>query len=330
MVAAGLIVAPRGAGPVEVLTSTGGLPVHIAGAFVEPLAFEQAADGTYFVFDRRAHAVYRIDAEMTSARKIVDIGFEEGRLLEPSAFDIRPDGSFAVADGPNGRERVQVFRPDGAKVGGFTLPGRNAARVTIGSMVLNGVGSLAYTGRSILINQPETGSLITEYTLSGKAWRTIGRLRATGHEDERDLHLALNVGVPLTDPTGGYFFVFVTGIPMFRKYAQNGTLMFERHVEGPELDDVIRALPQAWPRRMVAPGGELPFVLPIVRAAAADPDGRLWIVLTQPYTYVYDRSGDKVRIVQFRAAGLISPTSLFFAGRRRLLVTPGCFEFPVQ
>ena len=46
-----------------------------------------------------------------------------------------------------------------------------------------------------------------------------------------------------------------------------------------------------------------------------------------PYTYVYDRDGDKVRTVQFRGAGVIAPNSLFFAGNGRLLVTPGLFEF---
>ena len=51
------------------------------------------------------------------------------------------------------------------------------------------------------------------------------------------------------------------------------------------------------------------------------------ISLTVPYTYVYDGQGDKVRTVQFSAAGLISPTSLFFTREGRLLVTPGCYEF---
>jgi hypothetical protein len=31
--------------------------------------------------------------------------------------------------------------------------------------------------------------------------------------------------------------------------------------------------------------------------------------------------------VQFRAAGMLEPTSLFFAHSGRLLVTPGCYEF---
>ncbi len=65
----------------------------------------------------------------------------------------------------------------------------------------------------------------------------------------------------------------------------------------------------------------------IVRAAAADADGDLWVSLAMPYTYVYDASGDKRRTVQFRAAGIIAANSLFFTADRRLLVTPGCYAF---
>lgn len=61
-----------------------------------------------------------------------------------------------------------------------------------------------------------------------------------------------------------------------------------------------------------------------------DPDGNLWIALITPYTYVYNPRGDKIRTVQFRAAGTIAPTSMFFASAGRLLVTPGCYEFTVR
>ncbi len=64
-----------------------------------------------------------------------------------------------------------------------------------------------------------------------------------------------------------------------------------------------------------------------VRAAAVDPAGRLWVSLTVPYTYVYDRRGEKIHTVQFQAADLLSPASLFFASGHRILVTPGCYEF---
>lgn len=332
LIASVLALGPAASGRarVEVLPATGGLPAHVAGRFQEPLAFQQMSGGDYFVFDRRAHTVYRIDAAATEVRPIVEIGFEEGRILQPETFDLEPDGSFVVADAPNARERIQIFRPDGVKIGGFALPGRTAARITLGSLVLNGVGSLDYTGRSVLINQPETGALITEYTLAGRAVRTIGRLRSTGQEGDRDVHLALNTGLPLAHPAGGFYFVFQAGVPMFRRYARDGRLVFERHLEGPETDPLVLGQPTTWPRRRVQPGGELPLVPPTVRAAAVDPDGRLWIALTVPFTYVYDTDGEKIRTVQFRAAGLLSPTSLFFADRARLLVTPGCYEFTVR
>jgi hypothetical protein len=193
-------------------------------------------------------------------------------------------------------------------------------------MVLNGVASIQYAGTNLLVSHPESGALIAEYSTSGFPRRSIGRLRDTGHEQDRDLHVALNAGIPVVDPTGGYFYVFLGGRPMFHKYDASGALLFERHIEGAELDGYIRALPTRWPTRTVEER-ELPFVFPAVRAAAADAHGRLWVSLSLPYTYVYDASGDKIRTVQFRAAGILSPTSLFFTRDGRLLVTPGCYEF---
>jgi hypothetical protein len=46
-----------------------------------------------------------------------------------------------------------------------------------------------------------------------------------------------------------------------------------------------------------------------------------------PFTDVFDRDGDKVRMVQFRGAGAVTPNSLFFGPRGTLLVTPGLYEF---
>lgn len=311
---------------VDLLKSVGGIPPHLVGYFQEPLAFQQAESGQYFVFDRRGHTVYGIDAGRQTTWKLIEIGHETGRIIEPGAFDMAANGTFAVADAPRGRERIQIFGPGGNPLGGFTLPGRADARVAIGSLVLNGVGSLQYTGTSFLISHPESGALFTEYAPSGGALRSIGRLRDTGHEGDRDLHVAMNAGLPLVDPTGGFFYVFLAGEPMFRKYDARGTLVFERHVEGRELDDFVRALPTRWPTRKVE-DREVPLVTPTVRTAAVDAKGQLWISLTVPFTYVYDRDGDKVRTVQFHAAGILSPTSLFFTRSGGLLVTPGCYEF---
>jgi hypothetical protein len=310
----------------DVLRSAGAVPAHVAGRFREPTGFQQSSSGQYFVFDRRGHTVYGLDERQSSAWEIIQIGAEPGRIIDPTAFAVEPNGTFAVADAPNNRERIQIFSQAGFRIGGFLLPGRLKMRVTLDNAVLNGIGSLQYTGASILMSQPDTGALITEFALNGGVTRTFGRLRRTGHEDDPELHLALNSGIPLVDPRGGFFFVFQTGEPTFQKYDDAGQLLFERHIEGREIDQLVAALPTRWPTRRTA-DGEMPLVTPTIRTAAVDRDGRLWIAFVVPYTYVYDADGDKIRTVQFRGAGLVQPNSLFFGKDGRILVTPGLYEF---
>jgi hypothetical protein len=320
--------------PADVLPSVNAVPAHIAGAFNTPIAYQMLPDGTAYVFDRREHTVYRIDAARAKTAAVVQIGAEAGRLLQPSAFDSAEDGSFVVADAPRNKERIQVFYRDGFRVGGFELTGGTLPRITLDSLVLNGIGSLCYTGRTILISRPETGGLITEYDLYGRALRTIGRLRATGHEADPALHIAFNSGVPLAIPAkagaagggGGFYFVFQSGAPVFQRYDESGALLYERRIQGRELDTLLAQQPSRWPRRTIGEN-EIPLVSPTVRTARVDPEGRLWVSLAVPYTYVYDLDGDKIRTVQFRAAGLIAPTSFHFPSASRVLVTPGLYEF---
>src|SRR2546423_14221417 len=66
--------------------------------------------------------------ERTAARKVVDIGQEEGRIIQPGGFDTTPEGSFVVADVPRGQERLQIFGPGALRSGGFFLAGRSIDR----------------------------------------------------------------------------------------------------------------------------------------------------------------------------------------------------------
>ena len=317
---------PPAAQAVEVLESAGALPAHIAGRFEELAACQRTVDGDHFVFDRRSHMVFRVAASFKEApREIVGVGVEPGRILHASTFDSAPDRTFVIADAPFGTPRVQIFHETGARLGGFELARLPGPIVTMQHIVVNGVGSVEYTGKSIFVSQPESGALITEYSLDGRSTRGFGILRRTGQEEDRDVHLALNTGRIVADPTGGFYFVFLAGEPVFRKYDAAGKLLFERHIEGPELDDYVRTLPTTWPRR--SRRGEIPLVKPAVRTAEADGTGHLWISLAVPFTFVYDSTGQKRRIVQFRGAGLLSPTSMFFDRAGRLLVTPGCYAF---
>jgi hypothetical protein len=325
--AAVLIAAQSAPSRALVLRSTGGLPAHIAGSFQRPIGFQQSDAGQYFVFDRRAHAVYTIAGD--AARKIIEVGAEAGRVLDPSAFDIAAaDGSFVIADAPLRQQRIQTFTASGSRIAGFTLQSREIARITLDTLVLNGVGSIQFSGEHILINQPESGALVTELTLYGQPTRAFGELRPTGQADP-NVHLALNTGLPLVDPTGGFYFVFVAGAPIFRRYDAKGTLLFERHIEGPELDEYLQTMPTHWASRRNEDGDVLPLVPPGIRTAGVDRQGRLWVSLMQPVTYVYDASGDKIRTVQFKGADILAPNSLFFTKDGRILVTPGCYEFRI-
>jgi hypothetical protein len=313
---------------VETLRTVTSVSPIIMGRFQEPIGCAETTTGEILILDRRAHTVSLVSADRKTVRTILEIGGEQGRVLSPGVLALSKDDVFAVADAPQGQERIQYFSLTGSRLGGFWLAKRVAPRLVIGPLVLNGVGSVHFTGKTFLVNEPDAGGLFSERDVEGTTIRQIGVLRPTSQESDRDLHLALNIGLPLAVPGGGFYFVFQTGRPMFRKYDANGALVFERHIEGVELDASIQALPTTWPAR--APSA-LPLVSPLVRTAAVDAEGRLWISLMAPFTYVYGPNGDKIRTVQLAAGGdIVSPSNLFFTRQGRLLVTPGCHEFAVK
>ena len=103
----------------------------------------------------------------------------------------------------------------------------------------------------------------------------------------------------------------------------SGRLLFERQIQGREIDDVRRAPAVDVAEREQPDSGEMPFVTPTIRTAAVDPSGHLWVSFAEPVTYEFDGDGDKIRAVQFRAAGLVSPNHMSFDEKGRMLVTPG-------
>ena len=314
------------AAPAARLASTGAMPPFLTGEFEEASGFAIKPDGTSLVFDRRRHRVYAIDRARTKVTPLVEIGYETGRVLRPTAFDVAPGGDFIVADAPGRQPRVSVFDASGRVLNTFSVPSTEAPRVTIENFVLNGIAAARYTGATVLINQPERGVLVTEYSVTGAVQRQFGTLRHTRFEHEPDVHLAFNTALPLPAPDGGVYVVFLAGPPAFRKYSSAGALEYERVIQGREIDQLVMNMPTQWPRRTVD-DLSYPLVRPSVRTAAVDPDGRLWVAMPTSHVYVFDSDGEKVRTVQLVGAGVITPTSLWFARDGRLLVTPGLYEF---
>jgi len=315
-------------GRVEIVRSVAALPPDLAGQFAEPAGLAQLPSGDYLLFDRRGHTVFRIDRELASARPLVSIGVEPGRILLPFGFDLDPTGLLILGDAPGSAERIQVFSTDGTRLGGFSLRPRPDARVLFEGMTLNGITTLRATpNQTILLTQPETGSLIAEYDFSGQVIRSVGPLRATGHEATPLVHLAMNSGFPLPIPSGGYYFVFRGGAPHFQRYSAAGALVFDRAIQGRELDRWLQEQPTSWARVTGNAEASVPIVRPVVRAAAIDAAGQLWVSFSVPYAYVYDEDGEKRRTIQLYGAGPLIPTSLSFAPDGRLLATPGGYVF---
>ena len=62
---------------------------------------------------------------------MLEIGQEDGRVIQPTGFDVAADGRFVVADVPRAQQRVQTFDRAGTLLTGFFLPGTPAARVDL-------------------------------------------------------------------------------------------------------------------------------------------------------------------------------------------------------
>lgn len=310
--------------PLDTLPALSALPAHLITRLQEPGTVVRTRSGTHLVLDPRAHTVYAIDPNGQDMRRLLEVGHEPGHVLQPSALAISGDDIFAVLDRPNNLQRIQYFDTSGLLIGGFFLPISGTPRMVVGDRVIAGASALTFTGRTFLVNEPAWGSLLAELDTTGRVVRHVGQLRRASNEADPELRWALNAGVPLDDPKGGFVFVFQTGVPAFRKYDASGRLVFERHIEGPELDELVQSLPTTWPR---SGGTTRPIVPALVRTAALDERGQLWVSLQTPFTYVYDATGEKIRVVQFRAAGPSLPTSFFFPRPGRVLTGPEGYEF---
>ena len=125
-----VIAIPNASEHVEILNATGGLSPHVVGQFRQPSVFQQTSNGLYLIFDRRGHRIYRVERDRETVTALVEIGSELGRIVGARSFDLDENTNrFAVADAPNGRERIQIFDIDGSPVRNFTLPGRARPRI---------------------------------------------------------------------------------------------------------------------------------------------------------------------------------------------------------
>ena len=167
------------------------------------------------------------------------------------------------------------------------------------------------------MSQPETGALITEYTLAGGVDRTFGALRA--HRPRRrpraapgaeQRHPARRSDAAASSSSSRPASRCSGNTTRRHSWSSNGTS------QGREIDAVVANLPttladaQDRRRRDAARAAR--------RSARrrSIATGNLWVAFVVPYTYVFDATATRSARVQFRGAGILAPTSLFLRPTR--------------
>ena len=191
---------------------------------------------------------------------------------------------------------------------------------------MSGIASIQFTEPTLLISQPErrhalhrilivricvphVRAVARHRTRTGSRRPPGAERRPAARRSDRRLFLRVSRRPP--------------DVPEMRS---RRPLVYERHIEGPEIDRYLAAQPTRWPTRRVddreLPRSRPPCVrLPWMRVGLSDfADGTLHPMCTTLRV-------TSAEVIQFSAAGVISPTSLFFTKDGRLLVTPGCYEF---
>ena len=179
---------------------------HVVGLFREPIGFKQTANGDY-TCSIGAGTPCAVDRRGRNSREAgADRRRRGGRLIEPSAFDVAVNGSFAVADAPNPRARADLDA-GGVRTGGFLLRGA-APRASCWASRLNGVGTLAFNGH--VADQPtRNGWLMTEMRLGQRrSDRSANCARPATNPTGTSIS-RWNSGIPIADPKGGFYFVFM-------------------------------------------------------------------------------------------------------------------------
>ena len=254
-----------------------------------------------------------------------------GCSIRPPSISIRPTAASSSPTRRCGDRASRLFTADGRRLAGFTLAEREKPRLLLDNdraerHRLDSVHGRPHPHQSAGDRQRWCPS----WSCTAHPMRTFGQLRPTGQKADENVHLALNAGLPLADPTGGYYFVFSAGDPDVPEVRREGHAPVRAPHRRPgsgrlpaDDADAMADAADRGRRRAAggAPGGQDRRRGP--RGAAVD---RADVARSPTSTTA---AGDKVRTVQFRGASLLSPNSLFFTKDGRVLVTPGCYEFRI-
>lgn len=177
-------------------------------------------DDNVFILDAGNNRIMKYDKKGKFLQQIGRVGQGPGELLDPINFDIDDEGTIYVWN--YGNSRIEIFDGNGNYIHSFKIlfPTARWAGMAVGP------------AGSIYLNLPSSGSLIVVFTKTGEKIKQFGKIK----EFKNPLKtMIFNQGSMHFDKKGDLNFLFVTK-PLFRRYSQDGHLLLEKVIKGPEID----------------------------------------------------------------------------------------------
>lgn len=276
----------------EAPSSLRGTPVSLEEMFrsVSLSVYDVTSFGSrYYISDARANRVLVVNDKMQAEKSIGRIGSGPGELIHPGNIGVAGDGTLFVHDG--GNERIERFSVNGDYLGEFP----------VGTYEGFGVSN----AKEIYLGQPENGSLVTVYSETGERLRSFGKLKKFSevygrqYADKDELYrVAVNRVRLFVDRAGNVYVSFMLA-PIIQKYDSTGALLFERRLEGEEIDDLTDILLNNTHFKYLSTskdGLEARFITldPVVEPAT----GNIYVLLPSGLIYVADSEGRKLSLLR--------------------------------
>lgn len=270
--------------------------------------------GKYFLTDIEGNRIVVVKDNMEVERDFGRIGSGPGRVFHPGNLDVSRDGTIVVEDG--GNERIVRFDQEGNYLGELRVSDYEGLAI--------GLQNELYLG------QPETGQLISVYSSSGKKLRSFGQLKRYSEihgnafrDKDEAFKIAFNRVRLSTDKDGNLYVSFML-TPLIQKYSPDGTLLFERRLEAPEIDRLLEAIQKKKYISTKADGPDARIIAldPVIEPAT----GNIMVPLVDGSIYVADRAGHKLTLLRPVWArtddGTFYPFVAGLGARGEFLVTP--------
>lgn len=270
--------------------------------------------GKYFLSDFEGNRILVVKENLELETDFGRIGSGPGRVFRPGFLDVGPDGTIFVEDG--GNERIVKFDQSGKYLGELRAGDHDGLAVG--------------TQNELYLGQPQNGHLITVYSSSGKKLRSFGPLKKfsdvygpSARDKDDPFKIAFNRVRLSTDREGNLYVSFML-TPLIQKYSPDGTLLFERRLEAPQIDQLMEAIQK---KKHIATHGDGADARIVALDAVVDPvNGNIMVPLVNGSIYLADRNGNKITLIEptwtRRRDGSFYPFVAGLGAKGELLVTP--------